>query len=188
MWLMFDGPAAAGYLGLGYITPAPDPLAIKDVGPMRRGFSRLAEICRRHGPQLDVEAAISTHQLILAAQLAATDVGKPDEPVLSALRKGAALPLSVQAHAERLGISVSALRDTVRRSAGRGPREYIVQTRLNNAKNLLATSNLSVAAIARRVGYDDPAYFTRLFTHRVGSSPTQFRNQQQRLTTGIDDR
>lgn len=38
--------------------------------------------------------------------------------------------------------------------------------------------------MARRVGYDDPAYFSRLFTRRVGIPPVRFREQQGRTLSG----
>jgi AraC-like DNA-binding protein len=37
-----------------------------------------------------------------------------------------------------------------------------------------------VAAVARRVGYADAGYFSRLFTRRVGITPSVFRDQQAR--------
>ncbi|MGH7489184.1 MAG: AraC family transcriptional regulator, partial [bacterium] len=182
MWLMFDGSAAAGYVELGYIARDAAPIPVEDLPRMQQGFAQLADICRRGGPHLDVAAAVSVHRIILAAQLAVIGNSRqPDEPVLSALRRNSVLPGSVREHAERLGLSVPELREATRRSAGCGPKEYLLQVRLNEAKHLLATSNLAVAVIARQVGYGDPAYFTRLFTQRVGSSPTQFRLQQQRL-------
>jgi AraC-like DNA-binding protein len=52
----------------------------------------------------------------------------------------------------------------------------VLGTRLNEAKALLADSGLTIAAIARQVGYGDPAYFSRLFSARVGLSPRAFRH------------
>ena len=67
------------------------------------------------------------------------------------------------------------LREGVRSAAGVTPQEVILTTRLNTAKALLAETDAPVAAIAREVGYEDPAYFSRLFTSRVGQSPRAFR-------------
>lgn len=74
----------------------------------------------------------------------------------------------------------SQLRTAVRRGAGCSPKDYLLRIRLDRAKELLATTDLPVAAVARRVGYDDPAYFSRLFTRRVGVAPVHFRIQESR--------
>ncbi|ELS52493.1 putative transcriptional regulator [Streptomyces viridochromogenes Tue57] len=69
-------------------------------------------------------------------------------------------------------------RTAVRWGAGRSPKDYMLGIRLGRAKELLAATELPVAAVARRVGHDDPAYFSRLFTRRVGTAPVRFRAQQ----------
>ena len=43
------------------------------------------------------------------------------------------------------------------------------------SKDLLLTTNLSIREIAARVGYDDPAHFTRMFRRIGGISPMDFR-------------
>ena len=81
-------------------------------------------------------------------------------------------------HAARLGIPLPELRGAVRRSTGEGVKEYLLGIRLSRAKELLARTDLPVAGVARRVGYEDPAYFSRLFSRRVGMAPVRFRAQQ----------
>jgi AraC-like DNA-binding protein len=76
------------------------------------------------------------------------------------------------------------LRTAVRRGAGCSPKDYLLGIRLGRAKELLAATELPVAAVARRVGYDDPAYSSRLFTRRVGMAPVRFRAQQFRTLPG----
>lgn len=76
------------------------------------------------------------------------------------------------------------LRTAVRRAAGRSPKDLLLGIRLGRTKDLLATTDLPVAAVARRVGYDDPACFSRLFTRRVGLAPVRFRAQQGRTVPG----
>jgi YesN/AraC family two-component response regulator len=41
---------------------------------------------------------------------------------------------------------------------------------------MLRSSDESVKAIAARVGFKDPAYFTRIFTKVTGRSPREFRS------------
>lgn len=55
----------------------------------------------------------------------------------------------------------------------------LIQLRLSHAQALLAETDLTVAAIARQVGYDDAGYFSRLFSRRIGESPSAFRRGQQ---------
>lgn len=48
----------------------------------------------------------------------------------------------------------------------------------------LGDRDRSVSTVARRVGYGDPAYFSRLFTRRVGTPPVRFRATQSRTVPG----
>ncbi len=58
--------------------------------------------------------------------------------------------------------------------------DFVIEVRLSRAQALLAETRLDVGQIAARVGYDDAAYFSRIFSRRTGVSPTTFRRQQAR--------
>ena len=53
--------------------------------------------------------------------------------------------------------------------------EKIHQIRLEKAKTLLADTDEKIIVIAAMVGYEDPAFFTRLFTREVWCAPGRFR-------------
>ena len=53
--------------------------------------------------------------------------------------------------------------------------KYLINERIEGAKDLLRESTLSVAAICRKVGYNDPKHFTRLFEKNVGVKPAVYR-------------
>ncbi|MBL4600423.1 MAG: helix-turn-helix transcriptional regulator [Rhizobiaceae bacterium] len=58
------------------------------------------------------------------------------------------------------------------------PISKIIEGRLiQEARRNLAYTSLTVAEIAYRIGYKDPAYFTRVFTRTTGITPTEFRNK-----------
>lgn len=54
--------------------------------------------------------------------------------------------------------------------------EYTANARVNRAKVLLASSDLSLEAIAENLGYYDVCYFSRQFRRITGTSPGRFRS------------
>jgi YesN/AraC family two-component response regulator len=56
--------------------------------------------------------------------------------------------------------------------------EFLTSTRLNKAKELLASGTKSpISDIARWVGYEDANYFSQVFKKNVGMSPTSYRKR-----------
>ncbi|MEU3992826.1 AraC family transcriptional regulator [Streptomyces platensis] len=174
----FTGPAAATYTELGYIEPDRPVVPLADTGPARAAVGRIARAARRGNPLLEVETSAAVHELLVVLRRARADTDADGDPVLQALARDAFLPLSVAEHAARHGMTPAELRTAVRRGAGCSPKDYLLGIRLGRAKELLVGTELPVAAVARRVGYDDPAYFSRLFTRRVGTAPIRFRDRQ----------
>src|SRR5207244_11787819 len=74
-----------------------------------------------------------------------------------------------------VALSRSVLDERFRRVLGRSPIRYLTDWRMHVARELLATTNLTVVAVARRVGYDPEASFSRAFKRATGSSPTAWR-------------
>ncbi|MFJ9810211.1 helix-turn-helix domain-containing protein [Streptomyces sp. NPDC101158] len=180
----FTGPATATYTELGYIEPDRPVVPLADAAPARAVIARIARAARPGNPLLEVETGAAVHELLVALRRARADTNADGDPVLAALARDAFRRLSVAEHAARHGMTPAELRTAVRRTAGCSPKDYLLTVRLGRAKELLAATDLPVAAVARRVGYDDPAYFSRLFTRRVGTAPVRFREQQGRTVPG----
>ncbi|MFC7216647.1 helix-turn-helix domain-containing protein [Streptomyces polyrhachis] len=180
----FTGSAVAAYTELGLIDPERPVLPLADTVAPRAAVSRIARAARHGNPLLEVETAAGVHELLVALRRARADTASDGDPVLTALARDAFQPLSVAEHAARHHMTTAELRGAVRRAAGCSPKDYLLRIRLSRAKELLAATELPVAAVARRVGYDDPAYFSRLFTRRVGTAPVRFREQQGRTVPG----
>ncbi|MFI9200883.1 helix-turn-helix domain-containing protein [Streptomyces sp. NPDC053048] len=180
----FTGTAVAAYTELGCIEPERPVVPLADTTAARAAVGRIARAARRGNPLLEIETSAAVHELLVALRSARADAGGDTDPVLLALARDAFLPLSVAQHAARHGMTPAELRTAVRRGAGCSPKDYLLGIRLGRAKELLAATELPVAAVARRVGYDDPAYFSRLFTRRVGTAPIRFRERCGRAVPG----
>jgi len=61
------------------------------------------------------------------------------------------------------------------RATGLTPLDYVHALRLEEAKQMLETSDLPVEAIANEVGYEDSSFFGRLFRRKIGLTPAKYR-------------
>lgn len=56
------------------------------------------------------------------------------------------------------------------------PMQYITTEKINYAKYLLRNTKEPISSIAESLGYATPSYFSKVFKHAVGISPTEYRN------------
>lgn len=55
------------------------------------------------------------------------------------------------------------------------PWQFLNHYRIMQAQRLLLETDLSVTEVGGRVGFNDPAYFVRIFHRETGRSPQQYR-------------
>ena len=84
-------------------------------------------------------------------------------------------PLKIDDLAKLSGLSKSRYLFLFKKQYGVSPYNYQIMLRIDNAKTLLQSSDLSIRQIAERVGYSDQNYFSRLFMQRTGYTPTAYR-------------
>ncbi|MCH0541835.1 helix-turn-helix domain-containing protein [Streptomyces sp. MUM 203J] len=82
---------------------------------------------------------------------------------------------SVGACAGRIGVTSGHLTESVKAATGRTPGELVREARTQEAKRLLAKTDLTVRQVGERLGFGDPAYFCRFFRRETGLSPGDFR-------------
>lgn len=58
-------------------------------------------------------------------------------------------------------------------------KDYLIQTRINKAKDLLKNTETKIYEVAKQVGYNDTRYFSDLFRRQTGKTPSQFREEIQ---------
>ena len=84
-------------------------------------------------------------------------------------------PLPIAVLAARVGLTARALSSVLRDATGQGASALYMKLRLEQARDLLATTRLSVADVGRACGFAAPAWFSRAYSGRYGLSPKQHR-------------
>ena len=86
--------------------------------------------------------------------------------------------ISREAIARHIAISPDYLTDCFRQVLGITPMTYLTRYRIQRAKLLLETTELSITQIALETGFSDISHFTRTFKREVGVSPYRYRRGQ----------
>lgn len=92
-----------------------------------------------------------------------------------AVRNDPARPFMIRDIAEKVHLNPDSFTRIFRNFTGQTPKHFIVRTRIEKAKGLLLSSNLSCARIGELCGFEDASYFHRQFVTTVGMTPQAFR-------------
>ena len=98
---------------------------------------------------------------------------------LQYIRRHAHANIRVADVLKTLSLSRRSLEHRFKKLVGRTPHEEIQRVRLNSVKRLLSETELSIAAIAERSGYEHGEYMTAVFRRVTGLTPTEYRRERQ---------
>ena len=86
------------------------------------------------------------------------------------------------------GLAERSFKRRFQQATGMSPLEYVHTLRLEEAKQMLETGEQPIEGIANEVGYEDAAFFSRLFRRKVELTPVQYRRRfgglRRSLTSG----
>lgn len=97
------------------------------------------------------------------------------EYIQSPLLKQKGLP-TVKFLADSLHLSANYLSDLLKKETGMNAQDRIHYYLIEEAKNLLLSSNMTISELAFSLGFEYPQYFSRLFKLKTGLTPLKFRS------------
>lgn len=101
------------------------------------------------------------------------------EQTIRYVRANVGKQITLEELARRANLSTYYFSHVFKRATGFSPIEYVINTRLDQAKVLLLNTSLSVEEIADRVGYQSSGSLINLFVKKMNMSPREFRRCAQ---------
>jgi two-component system response regulator YesN len=146
---ILTGPEAAAAMDLGDLSLASSGPALGLAARSR--FSCLAEACAR-GPRRST----------------------PLDAAIASIKENFGKPITLDLVADELGISPGRLSRLFIEKTGKGFSDYLIEHRIERAKEMLLLPGSAIKQVSAACGYLDPNYFSRLFKKVTGYTPSAF--------------
>lgn len=83
--------------------------------------------------------------------------------------------------ADYIGVNRSYLTSSFKKAIGCSPQEYLVNLRMEKAREMLRNTDMQINAIAAAVGYQDQLAFSKIFKQHFGASPKAYQEMGEEL-------
>lgn len=98
---------------------------------------------------------------------------------LNAIHADVSTPWTVESMAQTAGMSRSAFAARFKHVLEQTPLEYVTEWRMQKAMHLLQQRDKKLIAVARSVGYDSDAAFSKAFKRAVGANPGEYMKRER---------
>lgn len=180
LWIHFDGPLARAYYDL-IISQLGNIFSLQDTFPV---LSKLQQIYDTFAQNHPVREPLISKQLtdILTAMLLSSPLHPEANPhshtmeeIITYIHEHFTEDLTIGDLAAHAMLSPYHFIRIFKKETGFTPHEYIVNIRLNTAKYLLKTTDLSIKDICFHTGFSCESVFCAAFKKHVGNTPGEYR-------------
>jgi AraC-like DNA-binding protein len=184
-WVGFNGTYPQSLMGKGFFDPHNPVINTNFNEPLLFLFHKLIDTVKM--------ATAGYHQVITGITLEilglvnaiAKHEGQDNEPTQRLISKAKYLlqesidhPINMEQMVKELPMGYSKFRKAFKSITGVSPHQYYMDIRLAKARELLLLTTLNVDEVAYYTGFDEPAYFSKLFKKKNGVSPLMYRKDR----------
>ncbi len=181
-WVGFSGSHVTNLYENGSISTTEPILHIGLQQKILEDFDQIIRLCREQIPGFQMLLGALIYQLLahihsirLQKKISCGD-NKLVDAARSIMMIHAEDGIEVEDIAAEVGVSYKHLLCIFKNYTGMTPYQYFLQLRIQQAKELLSSSTLSIKEIAFRMNFENQYYFSRLFKKKTGVSPLKWRN------------
>jgi two-component system response regulator YesN len=146
-----------------------DPYALVESFDLLFQSESLDELCARLMEQVD---ELRKHGWEKAAEI---DSKSPVAQAIEYIRSHYTETITLQQVADHVHVSKNYFSILFKQTTGQNFIDYLINLRIERAKELLMTTELKVYEVAEQSGFNDTKYFSKLFKKVTGVSPVDYR-------------
>ena len=185
LWFHFNGICAGGYYG-EFVKPGfaviPDAVQIQQV------MRRIVSLVQNRHRDSEVLASAAITEVMAFAISANSGLGEEKlyiphyiSKALEYIEQNYHDAITIKSLCDTVGYSNEHFTREFRKYMGTNVREYIVNRRMNAAKELLQHTDLSIEEIAQKIGMGGASRFIELFRHRELITPLAYRHKWRNM-------
>ncbi len=103
----------------------------------------------------------------------------PVENSILYMKNNLRINLTLKMISEQGGLSSSHFSTLFRNRTGRSPMDYFINLKIQYACHILDTTNMRIKEVSQYLAYDDPYYFSRIFSKIMGICPKAYRKLEK---------
>ncbi len=181
-WFHFIGPTAAAYYSQFLKSNQNSPVAtLSPQSPALGLLQKLEALYASNDPQLvkDINASSLITQILVSCITSTfqTTEQVPEivQKITYYLQTNYMNKITLDSLGEVFNLNPFYLQKLFKRWVGESPLEYTINLRMGKAKELLASTQMSISEVSYAIGIENPSHFTRQFKALEGMTPQNFR-------------
>ena len=161
----------------------PKTVVHREAGELAYAFAQLVRELTTRYEYAETGLALAVDHLVLAVARSMTPTAVPQLAMHPAVRTVKRLldqefheRWTLQQLADRVGLAPSYLAELFVDQLGQPPHRYLNERRIDRARQLLETSDVTITALALSLGFSSSQHFARVFRQLAGVTPTGYRS------------
>lgn len=182
LWLHFTGGGVDRALEELNIKTFPGVNKTREPNHLQTRFSRLFDCFLKNDSLRERDLSASLEKLLVEISRATDNYEKPKTSLsksVSYINNSYTSQIKITELAKMEGMSMTRYNLRFKEQFGIPPTKYIINLRVNMAKELLCSSSLTLNQIGDTCGYGDYNFFAKVFKSAVGVSPKKYRQENR---------
>jgi len=187
IWVHFNGASSRGYY-TQFIKNCSPVINIDESSSIPVVLNQIVDVQRKKDMRTEIICSkliveLLTELLLLSTNLNMSDSFRPAfiQSAMDEMDKRFNEKITLDILANKFSVSKFHLSREFKRFTGTTPNDYLINLRINYAKELLKYSTIPVAEIAEIVGIGNTSHFINLFKKRTNTTPHAFRSKWKNL-------